>query len=226
MAANFRMEANPFASDFCTQPPSNLGPPAFHTCHPDPGRERTTDPFKGVAGDPTTQRGPQDYGTTRALDRWGFGMILLPYLLDWGDCVKQIDRQKAEVTTLRAFAHSEDRRLAMRHLDRFTWPRDDETTPMEMWLLQHPEHVGFRWHPIPLKRWYDFATTGTDAALPPEGIGATAAIAAANTWIARVQPLWLELTTEPFPYDSASMAGFWEPSLNGTPLSDLAPDPA
>lgn len=220
------MEDNPFPSVFCRPDPPEIGPPAFHTCYGPGGNEDTTNPFAGDPADPATFRGPRDYAGTNALERWGFGMMLLPYLLDWGDCAKRIDRQRAEVTILRAFAHSEDRRLALRHLIRFTWPHDDETTPMELWLLQHPEHVGFRWHPQPLKRWYDFATTGPDAALPPEGIGGPAAIAAANTWIARVRPLWLELTTEPFPYDSASMAGFWEPSLIGTPLPTLDPDPA
>lgn len=197
--------------------PSNacsLNPPVgvyIHqkTCHDDKGASDVSrtyqHPGRPLPRPPESPALPDD-GHTPGM---GFGAILMPYCVDWGDTVGIIRRKKAHATIFHAWPRAADRNFALKHVTDFAAPSDKYHPPFILYLITAPPFAGWRWFPEAALRWLEYAQTIAGTLGEPRTLTPANAVQTGSAWCDAVRALWEDSTVEHFPYDGKDLANFW-----------------
>lgn len=211
-------EAFPRPSAHCGADFAALGPPGRHACSSDPPQADPSYFYEHPGRPPLKHTGAPLVRPAGLSDGYGYGMMLLPYVLDWGDCLGRILRKKAYPTIFHSFPRAVDRQWALYYLDGFAWPSDQFYPPLTIYLLNAPPFGGFTWDAELLCKWLEFANNTAAGLGAQRSLGAELAAVAATTWCSNVRGCWETLTRERFPYDTASMVDYWRATDDGTTL--------
>jgi len=140
----------------------------------------------------------------------GFGCLLLPYILDWGDRVGLMTKKKAYVSVLKAYPAQSDRTYALSTVNVFCSPKDRFTDNFYEFLCRTQPFAGWRWHAGPLQAWMRFAKGQANHLGAAGSLDPTTAMQAALDWCAAVVEEWKLSTIEHFPYGPRDMNRYWQ----------------
>lgn len=160
------------------------------------------------------QRFAESYNVTPGL---GFGALLLPYVLDWGDKLGIMRRTKAYVTALKCYPNPSDRIFAFAHSRYFCGQKDIFTEKFWDYLIGLRPFAGWRWHADALQTWMKFAKDTAHALGAQQSLGSVAAGEASTAWCLAVEPEWRRLTIEHFPYAPRDIFRYFTASLDAAP---------
>jgi len=202
------------ASLACFQPEKIKGPPHLLRCYADIYPDFPSDWAAFPPPDKAQPPGGSDYTQFGATPGFGIGMMLVHYLLDWGDCVARITRRRSVPTIMKAWPTHRDRRLAHLFLTRYTWKGDEETPPFRLFLLSLPAFVGYTWDASLLLKWLDIVETAANDIAAPASLPPGEAAAAAGAWLAFAKTLFEAWSIERFPFDLSSLTSWYtEPTI-------------
>lgn len=153
---------------------------------------------------------------------FNFGLLLLPYVLDWGDKLGIMTRKRAYVSILHAHARHQDRSYALRCVEAFVSKRDGGQSPFLDYLSEAPPFAGYRWDAPSLLKWQTFAKGKASAFGATKSLDPPAAAEAAIAWCDAVRGFWDQLTIERFPYSPPDLVGYWV--RDAAPADVPAPD--
>jgi hypothetical protein len=140
---------------------------------------------------------------------FNFGVILLPYVRDWGVSHAIMTRRKAYPTILHSFARNHDRGFALSHIQAFVSRRDNNLPTMILYLIIIPPFAGYRWNAHALRKWLDYAQAQAESIGQPASLSGSGAAAAATAWCEAVRGYWATLTVERFPYSAPDLVKYW-----------------
>lgn len=213
-------------SYYCVKRDRQLGIRHFHVCQTDAQHGDRVDWLHQPRD--LAHAGPEglDADALAVTPGFGYGFVLFPFLLDWGDCIPKPRRKMFDVTILKGWPRHQDRAAAYTVSQRFLDPRDNCTPPLTLHLITARPFAGYHWDPYALREWLD-AVDSTDCAhAQPFDLDPAAGLAAAQAWIAFARDEWNRRTGERFPYGVADLIDFWTPSaVHAVIPDDLIPGP-
>lgn len=206
--------------------------PGAHLCAPEEGRPDLAWWFRRPGSPNPTRDNPLLRANKQLSDGLNFGLILLPYVTDWGNTVGAVTMRKAAVTALKAFPRAADRNYCFGTAANFVAKNDQVPPPLWSYLIRQPPFVGWRWHASPLKRWLTFAQAVADRLGAPDSLLADVAVKNACQWCHDVKEPFEFLSNERFPYSPPDLVLYWRarsdlslvPGVGGVP-PDFRPTP-
>lgn len=178
-------------------------------------------PGKIAPGTPP-DRSPRPRDVSRGFN---FGLVLLPYVRDWGSPLGILRRRKAYPTILHSFAVPADRAYALGTVEWFKSHSDNYEAKFVAYLITARPFAGYRWSAQLLLQWCDLAQERADALGAPKTLTADAALTAAIEWCTGdVRAAWALRTRERFPYSAPDLVAYWNAPA-GTDLSPAVPLP-
>jgi hypothetical protein len=188
--------------------PAGSGSPDFSFFFRHPGKPHPNSPNAKPDRLPWLSRG------------FNFGVILLPYVRDWGSPLGVMRRKKALVTILHSFNRHQDRAYALTACEAFIPKTDSFHQPLIEYLITAPPFAGYTWNAGPLRDWCRLAQARADALGAPNSLTHAAAIEAAAAWCLGDSRAVFELySIETFPWSATDLLEYWrersEPDLSG-----------
>lgn len=206
--------------------------PGKHLCSTDKPRTDLSPWFRHPGSAAASIHGPLFRRENNLSDGFNFGLILLPYINDWGEAQAAITMRKAAVTALKAFPRAADRSYCFGTARHFAPRNSALPPPLWTYLINVPPFVGWTWFAGPLKRWLEYAQQKADALGAPDSLLADVAVKNAIQWCHDVQQAFETLSRERFPYSPPDLVRYWRarsdlsliPGVGGVP-PDFRPTP-
>lgn len=141
---------------------------------------------------------------------FNFGLLLLPYVRDWGSPLGVLRRRKAYATIMHSFAVRTDRAYALGSIEWFKSKGDNYEAKFIAYLITAAPFAGYRWHAALLLKWQDFAQAKADELGAAASLDADAALDAAIAWCTSdVRAVWELSTRERWPWSAPDLVGYW-----------------
>lgn len=141
---------------------------------------------------------------------FNMGLLLLPYVMDYGNRALGMTRRRAYPVVFHSFASHYDRAYATASISYWV-PQNDKYFPsFIIFLCQVKPFAGYRWNVYAAKRWLTFAQNQADKLGGQRSTTADVALGFASSWIDATRKLWEELTVERFPYDPPALVSYWK----------------
>ena len=209
----------PPGAEPCDPGPDTIPLPGSHDCYPDKNGSGNSFYYRHpglVPAGASPLHGNRDPNVSHGFN---YGMVLLPYSIDYGRQPRMMTRRRAYPVIFHAFASHYDRNYALRSITAFVPPNDKYLPKFMLYIIGIKPFAGYRWHVDAARRWLTYADSVANALAGPRSVPTATALGYGASWIEATRPLWETLTIERWPYSSTDFVRYWETDATNAALS-------